>query len=270
MHRTDGRIGKGLGVRPRRILGIARFDLKEACRETSSDVRNLHGQVIDRSAIEVSMAPPGLPFAHLNLRRNPFGEIDRRTWAELAVVDVTAFVRRLAELDYAVQFLGEKGRGKTTHMLAILRHFPQAAYVHLPEDRQPPIPRGRPLLIDELQRLSRWRRRLLYRRKSPLVIGTPIDYAQELRRAGYDTYACEVVMDRVERTFSYSFDRDDRFRNGRTVLGKLAEGDHAVSVHMDARRNEQIDALRPGDVLRIECRPLKWNLVYNRLEACEV
>lgn len=91
-----------------------------------------------------------------------------------------------------------------------------------------------------------------------------------VQRHGADTYACEVVMDRVERTFSYSFDLDDRFRNGRTVLGKLAEGDHAVSVQMDARRNEQIDALRPGDVLRFECRPLKWNLVYNRLEACEV
>lgn len=91
-----------------------------------------------------------------------------------------------------------------------------------------------------------------------------------VHRHGADTYACEVVIDRVERTFSYSFDLDDRFRNGRTVLGKLADGDHAVSVQMDAGRNNQIDALRPGDVLRFECRPLKWNLVYNRLEACEV
>lgn len=161
------------------------------------------------------MMPPSLPFAHLNLRRNPFGEIDRRTWAELAVVDVAAFVRRLAEPDYAVQFLGEKGRGKTTHMLAILRHFPQAVYVHIPEDRQPPVPHGNPLLIDELQRLSRWRRRLLYRRKAPLVIGTHIDYAQELRRAGYEVET--VVLDGkldAARLQSIVDLRIDHFRRG--------------------------------------------------------
>jgi len=68
--------------------------------------------------------PIALPFAHLNLRRNPFGELDLSQRAALAVVDVDRFVRRLAQPGYAVQFTGDRGRGKTTHLLAILRHFP--------------------------------------------------------------------------------------------------------------------------------------------------
>ena len=38
--------------------------------------------------------PGTLPFAHLNLRRNPFGEIDLSLWADLAVVDVDRFLTR--------------------------------------------------------------------------------------------------------------------------------------------------------------------------------
>ncbi|NQT12309.1 MAG: hypothetical protein HQ582_06160, partial [Planctomycetes bacterium] len=33
-----------------------------------------------------------LPYAHLNLRRNPFGEVDLSLWADLAVVDVDRFL----------------------------------------------------------------------------------------------------------------------------------------------------------------------------------
>ena len=49
-----------------------------------------------------------------------------------------------------MQFLGDKGQGKTTHLLALERSLPAARYVYLPEDGpQPIIPTQRPLLIDE-------------------------------------------------------------------------------------------------------------------------
>ena len=131
-------------------------------------------------------APAVLPFAHLNLRRNPFGEPEPEERAALAVVDVARFVRRLEQPGYAVQFIGEKGRGKTTHLLAILRHFPQAAYIHICEGQRPRIPHGQPLLIDEIQRLPRRRRRRVFRRPVSLAIGTHQDVSSELVRAGFE------------------------------------------------------------------------------------
>jgi len=130
--------------------------------------------------------PLGLPFATLNLRRNPFGELEAAERAAVAVVEVDRFVRRLEQPGYAVQFIGEKGRGKTTHLLAIWRHFPQAVYVHVGEQERPRIPHGQPLLIDEMQRLSRWHRRRVFRRRVPLAIGTHEDLSDELSRAGFE------------------------------------------------------------------------------------
>jgi hypothetical protein len=130
--------------------------------------------------------PVGLPFAELNLRRNPFGELEAAERAAVAVVEVDPFVRRLKQPGYAVQFLGEKGRGKTTHLLAIWRHFPQAVYVHVGAHERPRIPHGQPLLIDEMQRLPRWRRRRVFRRRVSLAIGTHEDLGDELSRAGFE------------------------------------------------------------------------------------
>lgn len=134
----------------------------------------------------VPACPASLPFAHLNLRRNPFGELDLSSWAELAVVEVDHLVPRLREPGYAVQFMGEKGRGKTTHMLALVRRFPDARYVHVCENQRPPIPHGHPLFIDEIQRVPRRRRRRLLRRRVSLVVGTHEDLRPELAAAGFE------------------------------------------------------------------------------------
>ena len=60
-----------------------------------------------------------LPFAHLNLRFNPFGEATPEERAKLAVVDIERFAQRLCAPGFAVQFIGEHGRGKSTHLLAL-------------------------------------------------------------------------------------------------------------------------------------------------------
>ncbi len=135
--------------------------------------------------------PPDLPFVHLNLRRNPFGELQFAERAALAVVEVDRFVDRLKRPGYAVQFLGQKGRGKTTHLLAIMRHFPRAVYVHIGENQRPPIPPGQPLLIDEIQRLPRRRRRRIFRRGVSLAMGTHQDVSRELIRAGFEVDSVE-------------------------------------------------------------------------------
>jgi len=144
-------------------------------------------------AISLTGPPDCLPFAHLNLCRNPFGELPLDQRAALAVVDVDRFVGRLKRPGYAVQFLGDKGRGKTTHLLAIRQHFPEAPYLHIGEGERPRIPRGHPLMIDEIQRLPRWRRRWVFRRPVSLVIGTHEDVSAELLRAGFEVDSIEAA-----------------------------------------------------------------------------
>jgi len=133
-----------------------------------------------------------LPFAYeyLNLRFNPFGEIERPDRAALAVVDIDETVERLGRGGFAVQFLGDRGRGKTTHLLAIQASFPDAPYKHIAEGQRvtslPQAPPGMPIFLDELQRLPRKLRSRLFDGRRPLVLGTHRDYARHLARAGYD------------------------------------------------------------------------------------
>src|SRR5207253_7046618 len=106
--------------------------------------------------------------------------------AELAVVDVESYLTQLAQGRTALQFLGPWGHGKTTHLLALQHALPGAVYVYLPEDGPgPPIPRTRPLVLDEAQRLGRWQRRRVFAQVGPLVLGSHEDHADELSRAGY-------------------------------------------------------------------------------------
>ena len=100
------------------------------------------------------------------------------------MVDVDAVVVRLEQPGFAVQFVGEKGYGKTTHLLAIRSRFANAGYVHIPEGERAAMPTGCPLLIDEAQRLTFWQRIRLFRSNTPLVLGTHRDFSNELRRAG--------------------------------------------------------------------------------------
>ena len=125
-----------------------------------------------------------LPFAHLNLRRNPFGELARDERTQLAVVEIQEALEHLTQPRSSVQFVGEKGYGKTTHLLAIARHFPDCAYVHIPEGQRCTIPAdGEPLLIDEAQRLTLYQRWSVLRSGRRLILGTHQDLAQALGRA---------------------------------------------------------------------------------------
>lgn len=133
-----------------------------------------------------------LPYAHLNLRHNPFGELSREELANLADVDVESIVARLSEDSFAVQFVGEKGYGKTTHLLAIRARFADAGYVDIAEGETATLPGGHPTMIDEAQRLTWWQRFRLFRSTVPLVLGTHRDFAVELRRAGRKVETIEV------------------------------------------------------------------------------
>jgi hypothetical protein len=132
----------------------------------------------------VSVAPAlRLPFAHLNLRFNPFGEPSREERARLAVVD-------LPELRPGdpVQLIGDSGRGKTTHLLALRARHEGALYrkLHDGEDlgRAPEWPRaGSIFLLDEAQRLAPRALRGLLRLPLTLALGTHHDLSPAADRA---------------------------------------------------------------------------------------
>jgi hypothetical protein len=156
------------------------------------------------------------PYARFNLRRNPFGELTREERAELAVVDVQQCLSALQHRDTALQFIGESGRGKTTHLLALEQMLPHAAYIYLPEDAPAPVlPDVRPLLLDEAQRLSARQRRSLFRRGGPLVLGTHEDLTVDLHRFAFQVLTVDVAAEQ-------SPDRLARILNSRIEASRLS------------------------------------------------
>jgi hypothetical protein len=125
-----------------------------------------------------------IPFAHLNLRRNPFGERTPEERAALAVVDTGPWEARLAEPRGVVQFVGESGRGKTTRMLALRRRFPAAPFLRIFEEASFNLPVAPMLFVDEVQYLPRRHLRALFAGPAVLVLGSHVDFTAELRAAG--------------------------------------------------------------------------------------
>jgi NAD(P)-dependent dehydrogenase (short-subunit alcohol dehydrogenase family) len=129
---------------------------------------------------------PGLPFIGLNLRCNPFGEVDRCDRVALAVTDAGDLAQRLARPGVAVQFVDEPGRGKTTHLLSLAANFSDAPFVRVDEGATPEIPEAHPLFIDEAQRLP-WRvRHRVFGRGDSVAIATSRDLGRELARHGLE------------------------------------------------------------------------------------
>lgn len=140
------------------------------------------------------MATVQSPYERFNLVRNPFGELPRAERAELAVVDeLDRWLALLNDSKTAIQFVGGCGFGKSTHLAAIEKHLPSATYVYYPETgHRPPLPRTRPLLVDEADRMgwrAHWR---MLRESGPIVIGTHVDYAWRLSRCGFRVTTVDV------------------------------------------------------------------------------
>jgi hypothetical protein len=141
-----------------------------------------------------------LSFEQLNLRWNPFGEPAPEDIASLAVVDVEAYVERLRRPGFAVQYLGEAGRGKSTHLMALHRFFPDMPYLKFPENtRIPSIPHAPVLFLDETQRLPPRLRRRIFSRKGSFVIGTHEDHSPELAQAGIEAVSIHLSGMTAER-----------------------------------------------------------------------
>lgn len=141
---------------------------------------------------------PRLAFAHLNLRRNPFGEPERSERGGLAIVDertLANWIRRLCEPGFALQFIGENGRGKSTHLLALHRRFPSAPIVFVGEGEKHRLPSGAPFFLDEAQRVGRRRLARLFRRGGSVALGSHANHFTELAAAGLDVVTVYPAAD---------------------------------------------------------------------------
>jgi hypothetical protein len=195
-----------------------------------------------------------LPYAHLNLRRNPFGEPSRAERAGLAVVELGDLLGFLRGGDRrAVQLVGDSGRGKTTHLLALEAQLGAPYQRVLLEGPAPRFPRAALLLVDELQHLRARARRRLYRRARSLVAGTHEDLTPELTRAGYEV---ETVC--VARRLTPDLLREilaRRLEWARRGPGPLPRVSQAACVALVARFGDDVRAIE--------------HLLYERIQGLE-
>ena len=140
-------------------------------------------------------------FVDLNLRRNPFGELDPADLAAVALVDLDP-IRTALDQGLSVQLVGRCGRGKSTHLRALQHTLPAAHYARIwsleHSGRWPPkVPRipvdTKLLLLDEADVLPIWSRVGLLRRAAQVVLATHGDLGLSLRLAGHRSVCLPVA-----------------------------------------------------------------------------
>ncbi len=128
------------------------------------------------------------------LRRNPFGEPPAEDVPGLVVADLDeTYEWWLAGERRALQWIGPSGHGKSAHLFALRQREPGLTQVYLPPGAHiPRLPPTRELLLDEAQRLPRWRRWLLFRRLERLALATHRDLRTELEGAEWQVRTFRV------------------------------------------------------------------------------
>ena len=167
------------------------------------------------------------PYSVYNLRRNPFGELTRAERAEAAVIeDLDRWVQALRDPRTAIQFVGNCGFGKTTHLLALEQRLGSSRFVYYPESGpRPALPQERPVLVDEADRMG-WRQHVrLLRGGGPIVIGTHVDYSWRLRLAGYQVLSVNLERPMEPRMVA-------RILNRRIESSRLVEGEPVPQVEL--------------------------------------
>ncbi|HEX9886529.1 MAG TPA: hypothetical protein VGA70_08580 [Longimicrobiales bacterium] len=157
---------------------------------------------------------PSLPYAHLNLRRNPFGQAPPEAVRRLAVVDPTPAVTEVRErlargtpTPWALQLVGPSGCGKSTRLRLLETLLPGAATLAWTPGWTPawtpggwpPAPPGRLLLLDDVHMMGHLRLRRVLRGRVAVVLASHVDRSAGLRRCGFETRTVSVA-DRITPT----------------------------------------------------------------------
>ena len=124
-------------------------------------------------------------FSCLNLRFNPFGELDTEERKQLACVRVADLANYVGSPKTAIQLLGNHGRGKTTHLLALHAHFPEIPYFKIHSGQLISFPKSKGYFIDSIENISLVNRLLLYREIKHLAFTTHKNLNLELKLMGF-------------------------------------------------------------------------------------
>ncbi|MEM6469700.1 MAG: hypothetical protein AAF802_09020 [Planctomycetota bacterium] len=178
---------------------------------------------------------PNVRWPGANLFRNPFGELSRDERSKLACVDIRPIIRFLRNAGryrrkVAFQLIGECGRGKTTHLLALTEALDDTFYVYLPEDGPcPAIADASLLLIDEAQRLPRSVRAAVLQSGRPLVLATHRDLRFSLRSWGYELETLQIGLSLCPRSLAELLNRRivASRRSDSDPVPQLTDGDAA-------------------------------------------
>lgn len=132
-----------------------------------------------------------------NLRWNPFRGLTPEEWGVVSCVDVAPLIHHLKGAGKAIQFIGDMGRGKTTHIRTLHLYFQGAPFVYLHDRQQDPkplpkIPMDQMCFIDESQRMSWWSRFRHFRAWRCLVLATHRDHRIELERCGFEVQTIDI------------------------------------------------------------------------------
>lgn len=125
------------------------------------------------------------PFAHLNLMFNPFGSLTNAEVSKLIVPvlnleDLATFLN--THQNVAIQFFGDKGRGKTTHLIALHKIFPNAPIIFLERNKaKPTIPQSKIVFVDGVHKLWFWRRWKLWKQPQSIIFTSHFDYKKEFK-----------------------------------------------------------------------------------------
>lgn len=182
-----------------------------------------------------------LAFSHLNLKFNPFGELNPEQRKQLAVVDIEKIKNILNKPGVAIQFLADHGRGKTTHLLSLHELYPEAKYIKIFSGDKPDFEFHEIYFIDSIENISKKQRNFLYKNSSSIACTTHTDLSRELNRAGY-----EVVSKRVSL---YDENILKKVFNDRIEYSRRGEGDIPV---IDLRLINSLKQLYGDDIRSME------------------
>lgn len=147
----------------------------------------------------MSINAPQLVFSHLNLRFNPFGELSRLERAQVAVTDLGSLPMKILMPGTAVQIVGEHGRGKSSHLLALHAHMSQCAYTQIHTGDNPKFKKQDVQFVDSIENLGRFKRFCLYKRSRSIALTSHTDLSVELRNAGYTVLTRRIAQHCPER-----------------------------------------------------------------------
>ena len=140
-----------------------------------------------------------LPFSHIYLRFNPFGELDQQQRVEVAVVDVSKYKYMLNEDGNAIQFLADHGRGKTTHLLYLYQYYSGAEFTQLYPGDKPDMSQRLMRFVDSVENMSKHERMTMYKNTPSLACTTHTDLTKELTAAGYKVLNIIVSLNDTEK-----------------------------------------------------------------------